>query len=177
MSGKRTRGKASGADAPALLVRVDRAMEQRWPGSDASATELAINLFALNGRVMAFAEALCAKHGVPSPAAFNVMTILEGSGAPLAPSAIAERMFVTRATMTGVVGSLERRDFVRVRPHPDDGRMSLVALTPRGRTTVRRMRPELHAAEKKWMSCLDADEVERFRVILAKLQRHAPTIG
>src|SRR6185436_2922492 len=107
-------------------------IETRWPGADAAATELAINLFVLNGQVTAFAAALCAKHGVPSPAAFNVMTLLEGAKAPLPPSVLAKRMFVTRPTMTGIVTSLEKQSLVHVAPHPDDGRSSLLTLTARG---------------------------------------------
>jgi DNA-binding MarR family transcriptional regulator len=160
-----------------LLVRVDPAMEVRWLGSDAHATELAINLFALNGRVSAFADALCAKHGMPSPAAFNVLTILEGNGGPLPPSELAAKMFVKRPTMTGVVASLQKRGLVQLGPHPDDGRMSLVHLTPKGKEGVHRMRPELHAAEKLWMSHLDADETQAFRAILAKLQHNAPKLS
>jgi DNA-binding MarR family transcriptional regulator len=151
-------------------------MEEKWPGSNAKATELAINLFVLSGRVSSFADALCAKHGVPSPAAFNVLTILAGAGAPLAPSAIAERMFVSRATMTGVVGSLTKRRLVRVTRHPTDGRMSLVAITEAGVRVVQRMRPELHAAEKRWMSCLSRREQRSLLGLVARLQANAPKV-
>src|ERR1041385_8901672 len=130
-------------------VKVDRAMEDRWPGSDALATELAINLYVLAGEVQAFAEQLCGKHKVPSPTAFNVLTILEGAGTALAPSFIADRMLVTRPTMTGILDSLEKRALIKIGPHPEDGRMSLVTLTAKGRGVVTRMRPELHAAEAR----------------------------
>ena len=161
---------------PELRIQVDRAMEQRWPGSDAEATELVINLMTLGGQVDGFADALCARHGVPSPAAFNVLTVLEGNGAPLLPSEIAARVFVSRPTITGVVASLEKRGLVRLRAHPTDGRKALIELTPRGRACVRRMRPELHAAEKRWIGCLDAASRRRLRQILALLQAHAPTL-
>jgi DNA-binding MarR family transcriptional regulator len=162
---------------PQPLVTVDRAIETRWPGADAMATELAINLFVLSGRVSAFSDALCAKHGVPSPAAFNVLTILEGAGQALPPSTIARKMIVTRPTMTGIVASLAKRRQVRVLEHPDDGRMALVALTARGRGIVLRMRPELHAAEKRWMSCLSRREQRLLRGLVAKLQANAPTLA
>jgi|SRR5581483_2329187 len=163
-------------DRPAAYVHVDPAIETRWPGADAEATELAINLFVLNGRLSAFSQDLCDRYRVPSPAAFNVLTILEGAGQPQKPSAIADRMLVTRPTMTGIVESLERRKLVRTRPHPTDGRASLVELTAGGRRRVHAMRPALHAAEKRWMRSLSADERRRLRGILATLLRHMPTV-
>jgi DNA-binding MarR family transcriptional regulator len=78
--------------------------------------------------------------------------------------------------MTGVVGSLARRGLVRVLHHPTDGRRALVEITERGRALVQRMRPELHAAEKRWMSCLSPDERRFLRQLLGKLQAHAPTV-
>jgi DNA-binding MarR family transcriptional regulator len=92
------------------------------------------------------------------------------------PSSIARRMLVTRPTMTGIVASLARRGLVRVVPHPTDGRMSLVEITRKGHALVHRMRPELHAAEKRWMACLDAGERRALAGLLGKLQAHAPTI-
>jgi DNA-binding MarR family transcriptional regulator len=166
----------AGDEPPALQIRVDRAMETRWPGSDAQATELAINFFALNARVEAFGEALCARHGVPSPAAFNVLTILHGAGAGLPPSQIAARVFVSRPTMTGVLATLSKRRLVRLRAHPDDGRMQIVELTAHGKAVVEEMRPRVHAAEKRWMACLSPHEAAQLGRILARLQQNVPRI-
>jgi len=162
------------APSEGSYARVEGGFEAAWPGADALATELAINLMVLSGQLQAFAEAECARHGVPSPAAFNVLTILHGAGEPLPPSVIAARMFVARPTMTGVVRSLARRGLVRVRQHPVDGRMSLVELTATGDQAVRLMRPELHAAEKHWMSCLTRQQQDQLRQILAALVANAP---
>jgi DNA-binding MarR family transcriptional regulator len=159
-----------------LAVTVDRAIEKRWPGADARSTELAINLFALTAQVTAFSEALCAKHGVPSPAAFNVLTILEGAGRGMPPSEIADRMIVSRPTITGILDSLTRRRLVRSRKHPTDGRMQLVSISPSGHALVHRMRPELHAAERKWMACLDRTQQDQLAHLIATLQAHAPRL-
>lgn len=155
-------------------IQVDPGIETSWPGADALATELAVNLHLLSGQLQAFSDAGCARHGVPSPAAFNVLTILHGAGQPLPPSVIAERMIVSRPTMTGIVRSLSRRGLVRVRAHPADRRMSLIELTADGHQTVRRMRPELHAAEKLWMSSLTRPEQLQLRALIAKLVANPP---
>lgn len=155
-------------------IRVDPEIEASWPGADALSTELAVNLHLLSGQLQAFSDAECARHGVPSPAAFNVLTILHGAGEPLPPSQIAARMIVSRPTMTGIVASLSRRGLVRVREHPDDRRMSLIELTAEGRQIVLRMRPELHAAEKLWMSSLTRHEQLQLRDLIAKLVANPP---
>ena len=124
----------------------------------------------------AFGEALVRRHGIPSRGAFNVLAILHGAGEPLPPSTIASRMIVTRPTMTGLLGTLERRALITRVPHPTDGRMALVSLTPRARAQVESFRPGLHAAEKQWVGCLTEAEQQMFLRMLAKLQANAPLL-
>ena len=54
---------------------------------------------------------------------------------------LAEQCSVTKATLTGIVSTLESREFVTRRPNPDDGRMVIVALSPKGLATIRRLFP------------------------------------
>jgi DNA-binding MarR family transcriptional regulator len=147
-----------------------------WPGADPVATELAVNLFALAGRMGTVSAALCAAHEVPSPTAFNVLTILHGAGEPLPPSTLADRLLVRRPTMTGVIRTLVDHGLVRSAAHPSDGRMSTVELTDRGRGVVDRMRPALHALEREWMGCLTEPQKDALHGILRALLAHEPTI-
>jgi len=80
--------------------------------------------------------------------AMNVLTILQGAEEPLQPMVIAERLMVTRGTLTGIVGSLESRGYVVRAQHERDGRGQLVLLTKLGERTVRKLRPRMHRAEK-----------------------------
>jgi DNA-binding MarR family transcriptional regulator len=116
------------------------------------------------------------KHGLPSPAAFNALSILGGAGGALSPSEIAERMIVSRPTMTGILQSLESRGLVRIVPHPRDRRSVHVEIAPAGQARVDALRPELHRVEKRWMSCLTQSEKQAFLGLLAKLQRHPPEV-
>jgi DNA-binding MarR family transcriptional regulator len=67
-----------------------------------------------------------------TPASFNVLNVLQRAGRPLCPSTIGQLLLVTRGTMTGLIDSLERREYVIRIPHPEDGRMTLIAVTPAG---------------------------------------------
>ena len=109
-----------------------------------------------------------------STSPIDVLAILHGAGEPLPPSTIAERMIVSRPTMTGLLGTLERRGLITRLPHPTDGRMALVDLTPHARAQVDSFRPVLHAVEKQWVGCLTDAEQQLFLRMLARLQANAP---
>lgn len=158
---------------PEPRIRLEGGFEEEWPGTSALATECVLNLTFLHERMAAFAEALIRRHGLPSLAAFNVLTVVQGAGEPLPPSTIAERMIVSRPTMTGILATLERRDLVRRLPHGGDRRMSLVEVTPEGCARLARLRPELHQAEKRWMGCLSEAEQRVLLRTIAKLQANA----
>src|SRR4051794_32330341 len=114
------------------MVRVPPGIEQEFPGSSALATECFLNIGMLAGGVKAAVQQLIQAHGLPSMAAFNVLTVLEGARPPLSPSTIAERMMVSRPTITGLLDSLERRHLVKRASHKGDGRMRMVTITADG---------------------------------------------
>src|SRR5436190_18438518 len=91
---------------------------------------------------------------MPSAAAFNVLAILDGAGWPLRPSTIADRLLVSRGTVTGLLDSLERRGFLARHGHAGDGRRRVVAITPVGQRSVRRLLPVVHEFEAKVMGAL-----------------------
>lgn len=64
-----------------------------------------------------------------SPGHMPVLLALEG-GAALTQKALAERATVEQATMTATLTRMERDGLVTRRPNPEDGRSTLVALTP-----------------------------------------------
>jgi len=60
---------------------------------------------------------------------------------PRTPAELAEAAGVSRATMTGLIDTLERDDFVRRKPDPHDRRMMSVELTNQGSAFLNRMLP------------------------------------
>jgi DNA-binding MarR family transcriptional regulator len=101
----------------------------------------------------------------------NALEILRGAGEPLPPSVVSERLLVTRATVTSLVDSLERRGLVRRGPHPADRRMLLVQLTPEGRAVLEEFMPWLHHTERSWLAGLDEGEKEQLILLLGKVQQ------
>lgn len=156
---------------PEPLVRVPDAFDAEFPDASRLATETFINIGMLTGGVQSAVEALAADEGLPSMAAFNVLSVLGGDPQPLRPSTIAERMMVTRATMTGVLDSLERRGFVKRVASADDGRSRHVTLTAKGRKAVDRLVPAMHRFERDLMGGLTDTELRRLLDAVAALQR------
>lgn len=89
---------------------------------------------------------------------------------PMSPSEIGERLIVTRATVTGVLDSLERRGYVRRTPNPTDRRGVIVELTAEGVETVAAVRTLIHRHEKLWMSILSDGELEAYIGLLQRIQ-------
>lgn len=88
----------------------------------------------------------------------------------MSPSELGDRLIVTRATMTGVVDSLERRGFARRSPHPSDRRSVIVEITPAGRDVVQQVRTLIHANEKDWMRGLSESELRGYIDVLHRIQ-------
>jgi len=124
-------------------------------------------------RIERSSQAWVRAQGLPSLAAFNVLTVLHGAGEELQPSTISDRLMVTRGTLTGILDSLERRGYVARRPHDGDGRMRVVTLTELGREKVDELRPRIHQAERRLVAGLTAEEQAALVGMLAQLQNAA----
>ena len=85
------------------FFRTPPGFEDEYPAATALATECFINYGLLSGGVIAAFQELVVEGGIPSAAAFNVLAILDGAGVPLSPSTIADRLLVSRATVTGLL--------------------------------------------------------------------------
>jgi DNA-binding MarR family transcriptional regulator len=98
-----------------------------------------------------------------------VLGVLRDRG-PMAPSEIGDRLIVTRATVTGLVDSLERRGFVSRSGHPTDRRSVVIELTPAGLAVVQAVRTLIHRNEKDWMGVLTEDELDTYIGLLHRIQ-------
>jgi DNA-binding MarR family transcriptional regulator len=77
--------------------------------------------------------------GETSPTLTAALATIEREG-PLTPSALAQHERIQRPTATRVIARLEAAGFVTRTADPGDGRIAHVAITPAGRTLLRRIR-------------------------------------
>jgi DNA-binding MarR family transcriptional regulator len=143
-----------------LPVRVAEDFEDEFPGANALATECFLNLAYLGTAMLASLNRFLNGHGIPSYTGFNAMAVLAGAGEPVPPSVVTDRMIVTRPTVTGILGTLEKRGLVDRRAHATDARMHLVGLTAKGQELVRRVLPEVHRFERDFFGQLDEAQMQ-----------------
>ena len=89
---------------------------------------------------------------------------------PMSPSELGDRLIVTRATVTGLLDSLERRGFVRRSANPADRRSLLVEITPTGLEVIQQVRTIIHGYETAWMSVLSDAELRTYIALLHRIQ-------
>lgn len=98
-----------------------------------------------------------------------VLGILRDRG-PMPPSELGERLIVSRATVTGLLDSLERRGLVRREPHEQDRRRLIVQVSDEGLAVLAELRPLVHDNEKRWLSDIPDAELRKLVQMLHKVQ-------
>ncbi|HEY6013356.1 MAG TPA: MarR family transcriptional regulator [Candidatus Limnocylindrales bacterium] len=98
-----------------------------------------------------------------------VLGILRDHG-PMSPSTLSDRLIVTRATVTGVLDSLERRGFVVRSANPADRRGQIAEITPAGLAVLQELRTLVHRHEKAWAGVLDDEELRTYIGLLHRIQ-------
>jgi DNA-binding MarR family transcriptional regulator len=88
----------------------------------------------------------------------------------LAPSHIAAKLTVTRATVSGLINGLERAGLVTREAHPVDGRAEYVHLSRSGLKLLRTMIPALAGRHAYTVAALTRAERETFVAMLRRLR-------
>ena len=102
--------------------------------------------------------------------AFTVMWVLWVWGA-METRVLAVDAGITRATLTGVIGTLERRDLVVRRRVAGDGRLVIVAATRSGHALMASLFTRFNEGEARIVAALDADESRQLARLLRKILR------
>lgn len=153
---------------------------REFPDLDPSATEVFLHLVRAGDEAFRIAESHLAQHDI-SQGRFGVLMALacnrrragDEATQPLTPAELAERMGVTRATITGLVDTLERAGLVTRTPHHEDRRMMSVELTSRALTLLAGILPE-HFRRMAWlMSPLSETERKTLVRLLTKVLARA----
>jgi DNA-binding MarR family transcriptional regulator len=152
-----------------ISVNIAPDFEQRYPDASAKATECAMNLV-LTAELLEKCIANLLNPFNLSPATGLVLSILADSETPVSPNYIADRLIISRASVTSLLDSLEKREYARRRPHPSDRRMIWVEPTDLGRHIADEFRPIVHQHQKAWMGDLNEKEQEQLVAMLHRLQ-------
>ena len=145
---------------------------RRYPDLDAGAVEATLVLLRVASDVLEGLSAHYARNGT-SEGRNSVMMMLDHPTPPegMSPSILADKLGVSRATITGLVDGLERDGLVSRQPNPEDRRAFHVQLTDKGGEFLLRTAPSLFRRVAGLMAHLDGAERRQLIDLLAKVAR------
>ncbi len=110
------------------------------------------------------------------PRAAKLLGADDCASGPRTPAELADAAGVTRATMTGLIDTLERDGYVVREPDPSDRRMLSVRLTSKGEQFLQEFLPGHFRIIAAVMSTLSESERKTLVRLLVKVQQHAATL-
>lgn len=144
---------------------------QRYPTMNPVGFDAFLNLLRTGDEVFGAEHRFLARHRI-SQGRFTVLMLLHRScGQSRTPAELAEESNVTRATMTGLIDTLERDGLASRKADSEDRRTIHVELTERGRVFIEEMMPEYFQRVSEIIGALDASEQRELTVLLQKIQR------
>jgi len=151
-----------------------------FPDLDPSATEVFLHLLRAGDSAFRTVEVHLAEHNI-SQGRFTVLLLLldkaDNCPRPSTPAELADMAGVTRATMTGLVDTLERDGLVRREPDPKDRRMMSVNLTPKGQALLHEILPGHFQCMAALMHSLTEAERKTLVRLLNKIQQQANALS
>jgi DNA-binding MarR family transcriptional regulator len=85
------------------------------------------------------------------------------------PTELAARLRISKQALNYLLGQLERLDYLKRQPDPDDLRSKRVALTPRGTAAVHVIRDAVEEIETAWARQLGPERFAQLRGLLVNL--------
>lgn len=143
----------------------------RYPSLDPSACEAYLHLLRTSDAVSEAGMEHLGRHQI-SEGRFNILMLLNREpGEPSSPAVLAEMTGVSRASMSGVLDTLERDGLVTRTSDPEDRRGILVLLTPAGRALIDEVCPGYFTRVAEIIQPLDPAERKQLVALLKKIQQ------
>jgi DNA-binding MarR family transcriptional regulator len=153
---------------------------RKYPSLDASAADAYLHLLHTGDEVFALKSKFLQERGI-SQGRLTVMMILnDPHRGVMTPASLAEASDVTRATMTGLLDTLEKDKLIVREQDKEDRRTVIVRLTPKGTALIEGLLPDYFRLVAAMMSGLDEVERTQLTTLLKKIQgavlEHLPDV-
>lgn len=176
-------------DLPRYECLLEAAKE--FPDLDPSATEAFLHLLRTSDEAFGITERNLSGHAIShgrfgvlmllwrgvQPKAATLMGAESCACGPRTPAELADAAGVTRATMTGLIDTLERDGYVKREPDPNDRRMMSVRLTPAAEEFLRGFLPEHFRTISALMRSLTEAERKTLVRLLGKISQQANALA
>jgi DNA-binding MarR family transcriptional regulator len=144
---------------------------EHYPELDPSATEAFLNLLRTGDLLFEATNRFLARNNISQGRFIVMMLLLHRSGGESStPASLAEESGVTRATMTGLLDTLEKDGMVVREADTHDRRTLHVRLTDQGRTCMSSIIPSYYQGVSRIMNPLSLPERKELVRLLQKLQ-------
>lgn len=155
-------------------------LSKRYPVLNPSAMVAFFSLVRTSDEVLKIGNDLFARHNI-SKGRFVVLILLsdemQKQCLSKTPAELAEAAGCTRATMTGLIDSLERDGLVKREPDAQDRRMMRVVLTEAGHSLIETMLPKHFQQVSHMMSGLNEEELKTLAGLLEKIVERCSSLG
>jgi DNA-binding MarR family transcriptional regulator len=148
----------------------------RYPAVDPSAVETFLTFLRVASDVQTALQAHYSRIHI-SQGRFVVLMLLNfNSDSEMGPCDLAQKLGVTRATITGLLDGLERDGFIKRLDNPEDRRRMTVILTPAGRRYLDRVLPDHFRRTAALMGALSVKERGELTRLLTKVAAGIPAV-
>ena len=130
-------------------------------------TELIMDTFQLNGRLLAAGDRLTKPVGLTS-SRWQVLGVIEGQS--LSVAQIARKMGLARQNVQRLADALKKEGIIEYVTNPDHKRAKLVCLTERGRSAMKKLGQLQELWANETASGVSAAEIQAARDVLRKLR-------
>lgn len=155
---------------------VMRRLATRYPEMDISAVEAMSALLRVAAMILNATDEQLSRRRTSRGKISLLFFLNRDPEAPATPSALAEGIGVTRATITGLLDGLEKDGMV-AREEGDDARSIKVRMTSKGRRFLESLLPDRYRRVRELMKGLSQNERAALRKLLEKVELGLPSYG
>lgn len=147
-----------------------RRLKKLLPAIPPELANVAIRLASTTNRLFERLDGHLAREGMSLARAALMLQLIRYRATGLTPSELADKIGVTRATITGLLDRLAREGLVQRAAHPTDRRSHVVHLTEEGLRKLATILPEHVDRIRIVMSTFDARERRQLVALVDKLE-------
>lgn len=139
---------------------------QRYPEADVTAIASFLMLLRVATDLSVALDACLSKHDLLQGRWWVLILLMREADLTSTPSVLAEKLGVTRATMTGLLDGLEQGGLVQRISVPQDRRSVKIKLTPAGQAKLDDVMPDYYSRLRLCMQGLTAQQRQDLQAIL-----------
>lgn len=148
-----------------------QAFSRRYSNMNPSALKTCAELMRTGSDLLAAFESVSGQYGLSQGRLLVLIVMNRTPHEALNPSFLAEKLRVTRATITGLLDGLEKENFIERVADTRDRRRIGVRLTPEGRQVLEKLLPHYYRNMARLTAGLSENERQTLLSLLSKINR------